>query len=87
MKRFTIIALTLALVLTMAACRRKEKDNETTATKETTTEATQESTMMPDIEPTLETNIPDPEVDTSMPDMTDMIDGTENSTNGNENNK
>ena len=76
MKKFTMLALVLVLTLSMAACRRKDDNNETT-TRETSTEATQGTTMMPEIEPTLETNIPDPEVDTSMPDMTDMIDGTE----------
>lgn len=87
MKKLTIITLALALALTLAACRRKENGNETTATKEPATETTQETTMLPDIDPTLETNIPDPEVDTSMPDMTDMMDGAENETNNDQNKK
>lgn len=67
MKKLYIIALILLLSLTLFGCRRNNP-GETTVVTET------EITLLPEIDPTLETNIPDPEVDTSMPDSTDIMD-------------
>ena len=72
MKKISIIALMLILCLSLAACgRRNEPD-----TTPTTTAPTSEATIFPSTDPIIETNIPDPSVDTSMPDMTDMLDDT-----------
>lgn len=73
MKRFSIIALVFVLSLSLAACGRR-KNNEMTVP--TTTEATS-NTIMPDIMPTIETNIPDPSVDTSMPEYNFGTDATD----------
>ena len=61
MKKISIVTLAFILAASFAACGRRNNTPDTQIT----------------ILPTIETNIPDPEVDTSMPDMTDMIDGTE----------
>ena len=78
MKKLSMIALALVLSLSLAACGRS-KNNETSApTNTTANNATFDPTMIPDMDPTKETNIPDPSVDTSMPKNTDATDGTDN---------
>ena len=76
MKKISIIALMLIVTLSLAACGRRN-DKETTPT---TTAPTTQATIFPSTDPIIETNIPDPSVDTSMPDISDMMDDT-NSTN------
>ena len=75
MKRFSIITLVLVLCVSLAACGRRNQETTTPTTNEATG-----NTIMPDIDPTIETNIPDPSVDTSMPEYTygtDATDGTD----------
>ena len=62
MKKYRIIALTIILALSFAACGR---NNDT---------GNNDMTILPDTMPTLETNIPDPDVDTKMPIYTDGAD-------------
>lgn len=73
MKKFAIIALALVMTLCLAACGRRN-NNETSAP---TTTASTTDTIIPNMDPTIATNIPDPSVDTSMPMFTD---GTEDTT-------
>ena len=73
MKKICIFALVLVFALSLAACGRK--DNNETSSPST------DMTIIPDIDPTIGTNIPDPSVDTSMPLYTDgngMTDETGN---------
>lgn len=77
MKKFSIIALALVLTLSLAACGKK--NNETTTP--TTTQPSTDMTVFPDIDPTFETNIPDPNVDTSMPMYTDGTNSTDSTDN------
>lgn len=66
MKKIFIIALVFVLAVSLVACGRRNNEETTPAT-------TQPSTGMdiiPDMEP-METNIPDPNVDTSMPMYTE----------------
>lgn len=65
MKKYTLIALSLILTLTFSACGRNSN------------QADSNMTILPDPMPTLETNIPDPDVDTKMPIYTE---GTETNT-------
>ena len=64
MKQLSIIALTLMLSISLVGCGRKEETKPT----QTTPPATQESTIpqtTPSIDPTIDTNIPDPTVDSN----------------------
>ena len=81
MKKFGILALVLILVLSLAACGKRNKDqSEPTGTENNTqtdpaATVTDPTVTMPTvIDPTImdplpETNIPDPNVDTSMPEV------------------
>ncbi len=72
MKKISIIALSLLLCTSLAACGKRSKTPSTTAATETTTETSMIPGLDPTImDPTIHTNIPDPEVDTSMPDIID----------------
>lgn len=62
MKKCIITALILTLTLSFTACSR---NNDQTGNN---------MTILPDSMPTLETNIPDPDVDTEMPIYTDGAD-------------
>lgn len=62
MKKYSIIALTVILALSFAACGRSNDTGDSGMT------------IMPDAMPTLETNIPDSDVDTKMPIYTDGTD-------------
>ena len=68
MKSFISVVLTLACVLTLSACGCSNSIMNETQTPGTT--------LIPDILPTMDTNIPDPEVDTQMPIYTDGTDST-----------
>lgn len=70
MKKISIAVLAAILVLSMAACGRKQ-DN--TPTTKPTTQPT-EMTILPNIDPTLDTNIPDPDINTEIPTYTDGAD-------------
>lgn len=82
MKKLSIIALSLLLCTSLAACGRRDKTPATNAT----TAPTRETTVIPGLDPTImdptiHTNIPDPEVGTSMPDVMDpSLPGHTNST-------
>ena len=71
MKKCIILAWTLILALSLCACGRNH-----TTTVPTTFNTTPSTDMniLPDTMPTLETNIPDPNVDTQMPGYTDGTD-------------
>lgn len=60
MKKYGIIALVLLICLSLAACGRRNDDNS--------------MTILPTMDATIDTNIPDPEVDTKMPIYTDGTD-------------
>ncbi len=68
MKKFSIVILVLTVVLSLAACGCQNSNN---ATNTTGTQADTNMTILPDMDNTLGTNIPDPDVDTSMPIYTD----------------
>ena len=78
MRKFTIFALILILAFSFTACGRRDKTP--TETTPSVTQAPTEQVTMPTIDPTMGTNIPDPEVDTSMPDLMDPT-GESNPTN------
>ena len=97
MKKLFTIALTLVLTFSLAACGCEAQKTTpattaptkapttaptTTPTTAPTTAPTTVPTTIPPMDPTLETNIPDPSVDTSMPDVTEFMptDGTETET-------
>lgn len=62
MKKCSILALTIILAMSLAACggRNDTPDNG--------------MTVLPSMDPTIATNIPDPDVDTKMPMYTDGAD-------------
>ena len=72
MKKICIMVLVLALSITVAACGRRDT-NETTAP--TTTPSTGMD-IIPDMDQTIGTNIPDPNVDSTMPMYTDGTEDT-----------
>lgn len=77
MKKLIMIILAFTIAASFAACGcSKSMDSETSIP--TTDSPTTESGLVPDIMPTIETNIPDPSVDTQMPIYTE---GTEAETN------
>ncbi|MBQ6839457.1 MAG: hypothetical protein IJO45_02055 [Oscillospiraceae bacterium] len=81
MRKFTIFALVLVLAFALTACGRRN-DTPTEAVPPATQAPTQQSTM-PTIDPTMGTNIPDPEVDSTMPDLMDPTGGSDPETGGN----
>ena len=70
MKKLCIIALALVLTLSFAACGRKDKNEGTNTTVPTT-----ENSILPDMDPTTGTNVPDSDVEGAVPDGTDGLDG------------
>ena len=72
MKKIALIALVLILALSICACGRSNR-NETTAS--TTPSTTMD--IIPGIDPTITTNIPDPSVNSTMPMYTDGTDVTD----------
>jgi hypothetical protein len=63
MKKCSIIALVLLICLSLAACGRRKDDTD--------------MTILPSMDPTIGTNIPDPEIDTKLPIYTDGTDATD----------
>ena len=76
MKKTLVLLLALGLAATLAACGRRKNEN-TTPNTTMPTRATTAPTTEVTILPTLETNIPDPDVNSTMPDMTDGIGNTD----------
>lgn len=72
MKRFAIIAFIIILALSVCACGRSNRE-ETNAT--TTPDTTMD--LIPGMDPTIDTNIPDPDVNSTMPMYTDGTDFTD----------
>lgn len=72
MKKCSIFALAIILALSLAACGRSNDTQDTGMT------------ILPNMNPTIDTNIPDPDVDTKMPIYTDGTDASDwtNSTQG-----
>ena len=83
MKRIGIIATILVLAVSLCACRRKENIRPT-ETMPAITEPPTSPTVLPQMDPTMETNIPDPSVEatthneetTANNEATDTTDGT-----------
>ena len=74
MKKFSIITLALVMIIALAACGRGNTDETSTPT---TTSSDFNPTIIPDMDPTIETNIPDPNVDSTMPIYTDGTESTD----------
>ena len=77
MKKISIFVLTLVIAASLCACGRKKNDTPNTVMPST------DMSILPETMPTLDTNIPDPSVDTQMPiytEGTDTTDFTRNST-------
>ena len=82
MKKLGTIIIAFAVITSLAACRKSNEPETVAPTADaTTTETTMIPDIIPDVLPTLETNIPDPSVDTEMPMYTD---GTEDTTDNTE---
>lgn len=77
MKKIIIFALILVLALAMAACGKKNDTN-----KQDTTVPTTGNSILPEMDPTVGTNIPDSNVNGNSTDTT----GTTNTTDGTDNN-
>ena len=82
MKKCSIFVLTLILALSLCACGR---NNDTTTTSTGSVTPSTDMNILPDTMPTLETNIPDPNVDTQMPGYTDGTGPMDNATAGSTN--
>ena len=80
MKKYGIFALTLALAMSMAACGCQKQPEPTAPTVNTTVPTTLPETVptVPETDPTLATNIPDPNVDDStMPTLDTEMNGAD----------
>jgi len=75
MKKYSIFAIAVIFALSLAACGRNNDNSDNGVT------------IMPDVMPTLETNIPDPDVDTKMPMYTDGNDSNQIDPTGNTNDR
>lgn len=87
MKKFGMIAIALILTFSLCACGRRDNNETTTPTVTTrptvppttapTTAPTTEPTMVPDL-PDMDTNIPDPTVDSNSTNGTNDETGNDN---------
>ncbi len=68
MKNLSIAMVILTLTLSLSACGKNDPMPQTNPTTKPT--ATTAPATRPETNPTFETNIPDPNVNTSIPDMT-----------------
>ena len=75
MKKMSVFILALILIVSLSACGRGNRNDETMPSADT---SGTDMTILPDMNPTIDTNIPDPNVDTQMPIYTDGTDATEN---------
>ena len=75
MKQLLAMTFALALVFSLSACGRRREEPVTVPTTAPTTMATTPTIAATthETEPTMSTNIPDPSVDTGMPDMTEVL--------------
>ena len=80
MKKITAIALVALLVLSLAACG-KSNDNAANTTPTT------ETSMLPQMDPTMDTNVPDESVNNHSTDSTDQSTAPGNDTTANSNSK
>lgn len=85
MKRLSMIALVFVLTASLCGCSRKQEPAPTTP-QNNTQPSTMAPTVMPEIDPTLDTNIPDPTVNENSQGMGDMEEDSTDSTSGTENN-
>ena len=90
MKKLCSIALAAILMLSLAACGRNKTEDTVPTTTLPTTVPTTERSILPEMDPTMDTNVPDADVEGAVPDGNDgmdmMPDGGENKndhTNGN----
>ena len=78
MKKLSIFALIIVLALSVAACGKKDDTN-----RQDTTVPTTGNSMLPEMDPTMDTNIPDDNVNGNSTDTTNSTgDVGGNSTNG-----
>ena len=71
MKRIGVFALIFTMLFSLCACRRKEEPKPT----ETRPVATEPApTVMPEMDPTIGTNIPDPTVDSNSTNQDSVVD-------------
>ena len=75
MKRIAIFFVAVFFAISLVACGRNNNEQNNTTAPST------DMNILPDMDPTLNTNVPDPSVDTSMPMYTDGTENTE-ATNG-----
>ena len=71
MKRLGIFTLIVAMLFSLCACRRKE-ETKPTETKPVATETA--PTVIPEMDPTIGTNIPDPTVDSNSTNQDGIMD-------------
>ena len=74
MKKISLLLLALAMAFSIIACGRRNND---TPTVPPTILPDVTMPSLPEIDPTLDTNIPDPSVNTEMPSYTDGTDPSE----------
>ncbi len=79
MKKFTLFAVAFILMSALCACGRKDEPKPT-APQSNTQPSTVAPSLMPELDPTLETNIPDPTVNENSQGFEDMDDNFTDST-------
>lgn len=79
MKRFTLFAATLILMSALSACGKKDNPKPTMP-QNNTQPTTVAPTIMPELPPTIETNIPDPTVNENSQGFDTMDDNFTDST-------
>lgn len=72
MKKIAIILLVLLIALSICACGRSDRDETSIPT-----EPSNPINILPSMDPTIDTNIPDPDVNSTMPMYTDATDSTD----------
>lgn len=72
MKKIAIILLVLLIALSICACGRSDRDETSIPT-----EPSSPINILPSMDPTIDTNIPDPDVNSTMPMYTDATDSTD----------
>ncbi len=71
MKKITIVLLIVVIALSICACGRSDRDETSIPTQ-----PSNPINIMPSMDPTIDTNIPDPDVNSTMPMYTDGTDAT-----------
>ena len=80
MKKFGIVAIAFLLGVSLTACGGNNNDGTNNSSSTTPSSTTG---ILPETNPTTGTNIPDPDVDTSMPTYTDGTNGTDSTEDSN----